>query len=183
MGTDYWSFKHRHTTRFGGRNTTENIIKRTFRSRATERDQVKLKRCRSRATAPEKCKGKKTLIFNNGINTSWYVYQTFKDAGYEIKHLDNTHNKKERKEILKWFREKPDAILTSVSILTTGFDEPTVENIILNRATKSLTLYFQMIGRGSRKLPNKDTFNVIDLGNNIARFGPWNASVDWQLIF
>jgi superfamily II DNA or RNA helicase len=131
----------------------------------------------------EHCKGKKTLIFNNGINTSWYVYTTFKEAGYEIKHLDNTHNKKERSEILKWFHEKPDAILTSVSILTTGFDEPTVENIILNRATKSLTLYFQMIGRGSRKLKNKDTFNVIDLGNNLARFGPWDAPVDWQLIF
>jgi len=131
----------------------------------------------------EKCKGKKTLIFNNGINTSWYVYHTFKEAGYEIKHLDNTHNKKERKAILKWFKEKPDAVLTSVSILTTGFDEPTVENIILNRATKSLTLYFQMIGRGSRKLPNKDTFNVIDLGNNFARFGPWDAKVDWQMIF
>ena len=131
----------------------------------------------------EKCKGKKTLIFNNGINTSWYVYHTFKEAGYDIKHLDNTHNKKERKAILKWFRTKPDAILTSVSILTTGFDEPTVENIILNRATKSLTLYFQMIGRGSRKLPKKDIFNVIDLGNNFARFGPWDAKVDWQMIF
>lgn len=131
----------------------------------------------------ENCKGKKTLIFNNGINTSWYVYQTFLDAGYEIRHLDNTHNKKERKEILKWFKEKPDAILTSVSILTTGFDEPTVENIILNRATKSLTLYYQMIGRGSRKLPNKNTFNVIDLGNNAARFGFWHAPVDWELIF
>ncbi len=131
----------------------------------------------------EKCKGEKTLIFNNGINTSWYVYQTFKDAGYEIKHLDNTHNKKERKQILKWFRDKPDAILTSVSILTTGFDEPSVRNIILNRATKSLTLYFQMIGRGSRKLPGKDEFNVIDLGNNAARFGLWDAPVDWQEIF
>jgi len=131
----------------------------------------------------ERCKGKKTLIFNNGINTSWYVYQTFRDAGYEIKHLDNTHSKKERKAILKWFHEKPDAILTSVSILTTGFDEPTVENIILNRATKSLTLYYQMIGRGSRKLNNKDIFNVIDLGNNAARFGLWDAPVDWQLIF
>lgn len=131
----------------------------------------------------ERCKGKKTLIFNNGINTSWYVYQTFKDAGYEIQHLDNTHSKKERKEILKWFRKKPDAILTSVSILTTGFDEPTVENIILNRATKSLTLYYQMIGRGSRKLDNKDEFNVIDLGNNAARFGLWDEPVDWQLIF
>lgn len=131
----------------------------------------------------ERCKGEKTLIFNNGINTSWYVYQTFKEAGYDVKHLDNTHSKKERSAILKWFNEKPDAILTSVSILTTGFDEPTVRNIILNRATKSLTLYFQMIGRGSRKLKNKDTFNVIDLGNNLARFGPWDANVDWQLIF
>jgi len=131
----------------------------------------------------ERCKGKKTLIFNNGINTSWYVYQTFKDAGYEVRHLDNTHSKKERKEILKWFKHKPDAILTSVSILTTGFDEPTVENIILNRATKSLTLYYQMIGRGSRKLPHKDIFNVIDLGNNAARFGMWDAPVDWQQIF
>jgi len=28
----------------------------------------------------ERCKGKKTLIFNNGINTSWYVYQTFKEV-------------------------------------------------------------------------------------------------------
>lgn len=131
----------------------------------------------------EKCKGKKTLIFNNGINTSWFVYTTFKQAGYEIKHLDNTHNKQERNEILNWFREKPDAILTSVSILTTGFDEPSVENIILNRATKSLTLYYQMIGRGSRRLPNKEEFNIIDLGNNVARFGPWEAPVDWQLIF
>lgn len=131
----------------------------------------------------EHCKGQKTLIFNNGINTSWYVYTTFKEAGYEIKHLDNTHNKKERSEILKWFHEKPDAILTSVSILTTGFDEPTVRNIILNRATKSLTLYFQMIGRGSRRLKDKSEFNVIDLGNNLARFGPWDAPVDWQLIF
>lgn len=131
----------------------------------------------------EKCKGTKTLIFNNGINTSWYVYETFKQAGYEIRHLDNTHSKQEREEILTWFREKSDAILTSVSILTTGFDEPDVRNIILNRATKSLTLYYQMIGRGSRRLPNKEEFNIIDLGNNAARFGLWDEPVDWQLIF
>jgi type I site-specific restriction endonuclease len=70
-----------------------------------------------------------------------------------------------------------------VGILTTGFDEPTVETIILNRATKSLTLYYQMIGRGSRKLPNKDNFTVIDLGNNAARFGLWSEAVNWQHIF
>ena len=89
----------------------------------------------------ERCKGKKTLIFNNGINTSLHVYDTFKRAGYPIAHLDNTNTRKERALILRWFKKTPDAILTSVSILTTGFDEPTVESIILNRATKSLTLY------------------------------------------
>lgn len=131
----------------------------------------------------EKSLGKKTLIFNNGINTSLYVFDTFKEAGYKIKHLDNTTSVEDRKEILQWFKKTPDAILTSVGILTTGFDEPTVECIILNRATKSLTLYFQMIGRGSRKLPNKNSFTVIDLGNNALRFGLWNDTVDWQHIF
>mgnify|MGYP003846993165 FL=1 len=90
----------------------------------------------------EKSLGKKTLIFNNGINTSLYVYETFREAGYPIKHLDNTTSVEDRKDILQWFKKTPDAILTSVGILTTGFDEPTVESIILNRATKSLTLYF-----------------------------------------
>ncbi len=131
----------------------------------------------------EKAKGTKTLIFNNGINTSQYVYETFRESGYSIRHLDNTHSNKERKEILKWFKNTPDAILTSVSILTTGFDEPTVETIILNRATRSLTLYFQMIGRGSRVLKNKKEFQVIDLGNNLARFGLWDAPLDWNDIF
>jgi len=127
--------------------------------------------------------GKKTLIFNNGINTSIMVYHTFKEAGLPIMHLDNTATKKQRAQILKWFKETPDAILTSVSILTTGFDEPTIDTIILNRATKSLTLYYQMIGRGSRILNNKSKFTVIDLGNNYHRFGPWGADLDWNTIF
>ena len=131
----------------------------------------------------EKSLGKKTLIFNNGIATSVYVYETFREAGFDVRHLDNTHSNEERKAILQWFKKTPNAILTSVGILTTGFDEPTVETIILNRATKSLTLYYQMIGRGSRKLSNKNTFNVIDLGNNAARFGLWSDPVDWQHIF
>ncbi|MFT4525087.1 MAG: superfamily II DNA or RNA helicase [Bacteroidia bacterium] len=131
----------------------------------------------------ERSLGKKTLIFNNGINTSKYVYENFVNAGFEIRHLDNTHSSKERKEILDWFKNKPDAILTSVSILTTGFDEPTVDTIILNRATRSLTLYYQMIGRGSRILGTKKNFNIIDLGNNLARFGLWNSELDWKDIF
>ena len=131
----------------------------------------------------ERSLGKKTLIFNNGINTSINVFEAFKMAGYPIMHLDNTATRREREFILRWFKKTPNAILTSVSILTTGFDEPTVDTIILNRATRSLTLYYQMIGRGSRILKDKTTFNVLDLGNNIHRFGMWGAQVNWQKIF
>lgn len=131
----------------------------------------------------ELAKGTKTLIFNNGISTSKYVYETFRKAGLPVRHLDNKNSASERREILDWFANTPDAILSSVSILTTGFDEPSVETIILNRATRSLTLYFQMIGRGSRITGSKEEFTVVDMGNNIARFGPWDSPVDWQEIF
>jgi len=127
--------------------------------------------------------GKKTLIFNNGINTSVYVKEMFEKAGYTIRHLDNKNTPAERRDVLSWFKHTPDAILTSVGILTTGFDEPTVETIILNRATRSLTLYFQMIGRGSRIWHDKREFSIVDLGNNAARFGPWDGYVNWEHIF
>ena len=131
----------------------------------------------------EHSKNKKTLIFNNGIFTSKNVCQLFNDAGYPARHLDNHTPAAERAEILKWLKTTKGAILTSVSILTTGFDEPSVQTVILNRATTSITLYHQMIGRGSRRLPQKKAFSIIDLGNNTDRFGDWNAPVDWKYIF
>jgi superfamily II DNA or RNA helicase len=127
--------------------------------------------------------GKKTLIFNAGIETSRRVEESFKKLKYNIRHLDSTFSDKDRKDVIQWFKVTPGAILTSVGILTTGFDEPTVESIIINRATRSLTLYHQMIGRGSRKLPNKSEFQIIDLGNNVRRFGYWQDYINWQDAF
>lgn len=128
-------------------------------------------------------KNRKTLIFNNGIFTSRKVEEVFKALGYPIRHLDNTTSPGERVEILQWLKKTKGAILTSVSILTTGFDEPTIQSVILNRATTSITLYHQMIGRGSRRLPQKKTFSIIDLGNNTERFGEWASPIDWQYVF
>lgn len=132
----------------------------------------------------EKCVGKKTLIFNAGIATSIKVYEHFTACGYEnIRHLDSTFNRTERSEVLRWFRNTEGAILSSVGILTTGFDEPSVESIVLNRATRSLTLYHQMVGRGSRILKNKDHFSIVDLGNNAMRLGLWQDYINWDDVF
>lgn len=131
----------------------------------------------------ERALGTKTLIFNAGILTSKAVFEAFSKKGYNIKHLDSTFSDRDRAEVLDWFRKTPDGILTSVSILTQGFDEPAVESIILNRATRSLTLYHQMIGRGSRVWKNKKRFQIIDLGNNLRRFGYWQTEIDWRHVF
>jgi hypothetical protein len=40
-----------------------------------------------------------------------------------------------------------------------------------------------MIGRGSRVIPGKTDFTVIDLGNNARRFGLWESEIDWHDIF
>lgn len=135
------------------------------------------------AAYADRAAGKKTLIFNNGIATSLKVCELFAKNGIDVKHLDNTATDAERKEILQWFRKTKGAVLTSVSILTTGFDEPSIRAVILNRATTSVTLYHQMVGRGARRLPSKKTFSVIDLGNNIDRFGDWHEPVDWEYVF
>src|SRR5438477_377027 len=82
-----------------------------------------------------------TILFNSGIISSRMVCEAFKKKNYPVKHLDSTFSDTERRETLDWFHNTKDAILTSVSILTHGFDEPDVETIMLNRATKSLTLY------------------------------------------
>ena len=135
------------------------------------------------AAYEERAKGMKTLIFNSGIATSIRVFELFKNVGYPIKHLDSTFSSKDRFNTLEWFRNTPGAILTSVGILTTGFDEPSVEAIILNRATRSLTLYHQMIGRGSRITRTKSKFVIIDLGNNVQRLGLWQDFINWEEIF
>ena len=57
----------------------------------------------------------------------------------------------ERDEKITSFIEDPHGIMNNVGILTTGFDCPSIEAIILNRATKSINLYYQMIGRGAQQ--------------------------------
>ena len=142
----------------------------------------------------EICKGEKTIIFNSSTSTNLQTYQFFLDAGYEnVRMLDSVNTKKsERKPMLEWFKNTPDAILLNCGVLTAGFDEPTIQAVILNRATLSLSLFLQMVGRGGRKCESiyKTHFKVIDGGGNIQYFaakyggtGKWSDEYDWESIF
>ena len=128
------------------------------------------------------CPGSKAIAFCPNVASSKELRDELIESGYNAKHLDGTTPKPIRKEILNWFKNTPDAILCNCSILTTGFDEPTIETIILYRATKSLPLFLQMVGRGSRVIEGvKSNFNVLDFGNNIITHDFWEAERIWSL--
>lgn len=86
-----------------------------------------------------------------------------------------------RDEIFSGYKNNDYQVLVNVDIATKGFDCPDIEVVALYRATSSLTLYLQMIGRGSRISPGKTHFTVFDFGGNKSRFGPYDVDRNWGL--
>jgi superfamily II DNA or RNA helicase len=125
----------------------------------------------------------KTLIFNCNIEHSLLVTAEFQSAGYDCRHLDGETEYHLRNEILNWFDVTPDSILCNVGVATTGFDQPDIECIIVNRATASMPLWLQMCGRGSRPTETKNNFTILDLGGNVDVFSYWHSERDWVDIF
>jgi DNA repair protein RadD len=78
----------------------------------------------------------------------------------------------EREDILSKFKAKQIKYLVSVATLTTGFDAPHVDVIAILRATESIALLQQIIGRGLRLAPNKADCLVLDYAENIERHCP-----------
>ena len=129
------------------------------------------------------CDGTKAIVFNCNVEHSKIVNDAFMAAGYPSRHLDATSGEAYRKECLAWLRDTPGAILNNVGILTTGFDEPSICTVIVNKATTSLPLWLQMTGRGARPFPGKTLFNILDMGGNCLVHGDWCAVRDWAELF
>lgn len=129
---------------------------------------------------------KKTIVFNSSAKMNLMVFEAFLDAGISnVKIFDSVNDSENRKKVLQWFKETPNAILCNVSVFTTGFDEPSVECVIMNRATLSRALFLQCVGRGGRPCDSiyKPYFTLIDGGGNVEAFGKWSDEIDWKPIF
>lgn len=121
-------------------------------------------------------KGLKTMIFCPSVESS-------KQVASELNclHIDGTINKSDRERILTKFENTPGSIISNCAITTTGYDCPDIECIVLYRATASLPLYLQMIGRGSRTTKDKKSFKILDFGMNVHRHGYWHIDRKWSL--
>lgn len=86
-----------------------------------------------------------------------------------------------RKQVFEGFANNDFKILVNVDIATKGYDQPDIEVVAVYRATKSMTLWLQMVGRGARIFPGKTGFTVFDFGGNQARLGSYDENRMWSL--
>lgn len=128
------------------------------------------------------CPNTKAILFASNVQSSKEITLMLNFAGIPAKHLDGSMVDSERKEVLAWFKNIDNGVLCNIGVLTTGFDEPSIEVVILYRATRSLALFLQMVGRGSRVIPGlKDEFTILDMGNNIKTHDFWEKPREWSL--
>ena len=78
---------------------------------------------------------------------------------------------KERDRIIQEFKDGKIKAVFNVGVLTTGFDFPALDCIYMLRPTRSLALYYQMLGRGTRIADGKDDCTVVDYTGNYESLG------------
>jgi superfamily II DNA or RNA helicase len=103
---------------------------------------------------------RKVLAFLPLIDTSHKFVDACRKTGLVAQHIDGSSP--DRKDILKRFATREFDVLSNAMLLTEGFDDPTIDCIIVLRPTKSRPLFAQMVGRGTRIDEIKENLLLLD---------------------
>ena len=125
---------------------------------------------------------KACLLFAAGVTHAEHVATVLREAHHlEVACILGHTPDAERNRLIARFKCGELRYLVNVAVLTTGFDAPHVDCVVLLRPTMSAGLYYQMVGRGFRLALGKSDCLVLDFGGNVVRHGPIDAlSIDDQ---
>lgn len=112
------------------------------------------------------------LAFCASVDHARAVRDAVRAHGIACEMVDGTMAKGERDGIIQRFKDGQLRCLTSVNVLSIGFNVPHVDLIALMRGTKSAGLYIQQVGRGFRKAEGKDNCAVLDFASVVRMHGP-----------
>ena len=107
---------------------------------------------------------KKAIVFASGVQHANDLALSFQQK-VTTEVLLGTTSQEDRLDILHRFKIGETKVLVNVGVLTEGFDEPSVEAIILARPTRSSLLYTQIVGRGTRLFEGKQHCIIIDIAD------------------
>lgn len=103
---------------------------------------------------------RKVLAFLPLRATSRSFVGTCNSIGLVAEHIDG--ESPDRRKILANFAAGKYDVLSNAMLLTEGFDDPSIDCIVVLRPTKSRPLYSQMVGRGTRIHEHKDDLLLLD---------------------
>jgi superfamily II DNA or RNA helicase len=124
---------------------------------------------------------RRAIVFPVNIEHSKALVGEFQSAGITAEHVDCNTESDVRFRAMERFRHGDLTVLSSVGVLTEGFDAPAAEVCILARPTQSLSLHLQMIGRVLRPFPGKRAALIHDHAGNTMRHGFPDEDRDYSL--
>lgn len=111
------------------------------------------------------------LIFSVTVEHAAQISQALKRRGVAADYVSGDMGNEERDAKINAFKAGTLRALVNCNILTTGFDHPPLDAIVMLRPTLSPGLYVQMVGRGLRLHDSKQDCLVLDFGGNVRRHG------------
>jgi len=112
-----------------------------------------------------------TIAFCANIAHADELAQEFSEAGIVAEAIHSNVDADDRKELYRQFKAKEIQVLTSVDVLSIGFDEPMASCAILARPTSSTTIHVQQCGRVIRLHDGKVDALIFDHAGNCERHG------------
>lgn len=125
--------------------------------------------------------GKQAIVFGVSVKHAERLRMAFEDARISSACIYGDMPIRERDRIVEAFRQEHIRVLTNVDIVGEGFDLPSVHCAILQRPTKSLSLYLQQVGRCLRPQEGKTHAIILDHVGNVRRHGFPDEDREWSL--
>lgn len=107
----------------------------------------------------------KAIVFAAGVKHANNLALSFGQAQIATEVILGDTDSDARRDILARFASGQTRVLINVGVLTEGFDEPSVEAILLARPTRSTLLYTQIVGRGTRLYEGKPHCTILDFAD------------------
>lgn len=120
---------------------------------------------------------RQALVFCATVEQAQLTAQALQAAGVAAAWLAGTTPLEERRELLRRLRAGTVQVVTNCAVLLEGFDEPSLQAVLIARPTRSKPLYLQMIGRGTRTFPGKQDCLVVDVVGATRRHSLMQAPV------
>lgn len=118
-------------------------------------------------------KHQRVLVFCSSLRQSGRAVAMLAKQGIQAEVLDGKTPKKQREDLIERFQDGRLKWVVNVGTMTTGFDCPPLDAVVLLRPTMSVPLYIQMLGRCLRLDPNnpKKEAHFYDFTDTVAKFG------------